>query len=221
MKISIENLNKDFVQQEVLKNLSATFYNQEINVIIGESGSGKSTLLNILALFENPDNGKVFYDDKEVTALSNKNKQTFIREKIGYIYQDIRVFDELTVYENIKLALQFSAVPKKDYKEKIKSVLKILNMSDNADKSCSVLSGGEKQRVAIGRTIACEKEILFADEPTGSLDSNNTQVIIDLLKEINANFKTTVIMITHSEQVSNQFEHQYLLKQGQLYEKNN
>lgn len=220
MKISIGHLKKQFLKQAVLTNLTATFRNNAVNVIKGESGSGKTTLLNILSLFEEADEGEIYYDDLLVSSLSNKEKQKLIREKIGYIYQDISVFDELTVYENIKLALQFSKVSKKAYDEKIREVLQLLGMTKNADKPCHVLSGGEKQRVAIGRTIATDKEIIFADEPTGALDSHNTQVIIDLFKEINAHLGTTVIMITHSQQVSEQFDYQYVLEKGKLYEKN-
>jgi ABC-type lipoprotein export system ATPase subunit len=220
MKIRISNLEKNFNNQQVLKNLNATFYDGEVNIIIGESGSGKTTLLNIIALFERPDDGEIYFDGEIVSKLSEKEKQKLIRQKIGYIYQDIRIFEELTVYENIKLALEFSSVPKSQYRNKIAEILEILKMNENSNQICSSLSGGEKQRVAIGRTVASEKLVIFADEPTGALDRENTQVVIDLLKKINRDFKTTIIMITHSDQVSGQFEHQFLLESGVLNEKN-
>lgn len=219
MEITLKNIKKEFNDRLILNDISHTFSSGEISVIVGESGSGKTTLLNIIALFAGPSSGEVFFNEKNVTLLKSSSKIKFIRKNIGYIYQDIRIFEDLTVYDNLKLGLLFSVHKFKNYSDKIFKILNLLKMDGMENQKAGLLSGGEKQRLAIGRALISGKKIILADEPTGSLDEENTVNILNLLKNINSNYGTTILIITHSELVSNFFNNTFELKNGNLDEK--
>ncbi len=218
MDVFLQNVSKSFGDKIVVDNVSHSFRSGEISLITGESGSGKSTLLNIMALFTDPDSGVVTYGNVVNTDLSKKEKLNFIRKNIGYIYQDIRIFEDLTAYDNLRVGLMFSDISKREYRHKILEMLDLLKLADRSDMRAGVLSGGEKQRLAIGRAFIANKKIILADEPTGALDKENTTNILQLIKKVNAHFQTTIVMITHSSVVSSYFENRVKLVDGQLYE---
>lgn len=219
MNIQISKLTKAFGDRVLFRDLNHSFVPNQVNVILGESGSGKTTLLNIIGLFENADAGQVLYDDVIVSGKSNRETRKIIRATTGYIYQDIRLFDNLSVRENIELALRFSNVNKSNWRSYTDSLLERLNLASFASKPAKLLSGGEKQRIAIARTVVSDKQLILADEPTGALDKENSKRIIDLLRDIVIDSGRTVIMVTHSQLVADAFENKIWLQEGQLLNK--
>lgn len=216
MRIQISDLSKSFGDRILFQDLSHSFMPNQVNVILGESGSGKTTLLNIIGLFEHADSGHVYYDGLRVNEKSNRETRKIIRSTTGYIYQDIRLFEDLTVRENIELALRFSSVPRSLWRGRVDELLERLNLKGFATTPANVLSGGEKQRIAIARTVAADKRLILADEPTGALDEENAKIIVELLKDITESGGRTVIMVTHSQIVANAFECKFWLREGRL-----
>ena len=219
MLVEVKNLAKSFGDRELFSELNFTFKPAEVNVILGESGSGKSTLLNIIGLFEDADDGEVLYDGNVVSSLPTAQRRKVIRETTGYIYQDIRLFEELSVVENIRLALRFSAEPRRDWNARSHELLARLGMEELTDKPAKLLSGGEKQRIAIARALAANKKLILADEPTGALDELNSKVSIDLLQEACDQDRCTIVLVTHSQLVAHSFSNRRWLEHGQLLDR--
>ncbi|KFI45682.1 putative ABC transport system ATP-binding protein [Bifidobacterium bohemicum] len=216
MKVSIKELDKSFGQRVLFTDLDYTFAEGEVNVILGESGSGKTTLLNILSLYEPPDSGSVFYDGQIVSGLSSAKTRHIIRNNVGYVYQDIRLFDDLSVNDNLRLALHFSSLPRRKWQVSIDALLERFGLLQCRNSIAAELSGGEKQRIAIARAVVSGKNLLLADEPTGALDEENAYKVINLMKDISHNDGCTVIMVTHSMMVANEFSKICWLRQGVL-----
>lgn len=193
--IRLENISKVYNTKKIFENFNLTVEKGEFLGIKGESGKGKSTLLNIIGLLETCD-GRVIMDGKEINYKNTKEIQSLLRNKIGYLFQNFALIDDLNVYENLKIIL------KKDEKKNGKAVilqeLKKVGMEDALNKKVYQLSGGEQQRIAIVRLILHKSEIILADEPTGSLDIKNAKIVMDLLKEFHKQGKT-VIMVSHDE----------------------
>lgn len=191
----LENISKVYNTKKIFENFNLTVEKGEFLGIKGESGKGKSTLLNIIGLLETCD-GRVIMDGKEINYKNTKEIQSLLRNKIGYLFQNFALIDDLNVYENLKIVL------KKDEKKNGKAVilqeLKKVGMEDALNKKVYQLSGGEQQRIAIVRLILHKSEIILADEPTGSLDIKNAKIVMDLLKEFHKQGKT-VIMVSHDE----------------------
>ena len=158
MRVSVDSLSKSFGNRLLFEDLRQEFVPDEVNVILGESGSGKTTLLNIIGLFEPADAGIVSYDGSQVSGLSKSRTRKLIRSHVAYIYQDIRIFEDLTVRENLKLALRFSSVPKSNHESIIDSILTRVGLDGFQLRISKELSGGEKQRVAIARALISGKK---------------------------------------------------------------
>ena len=218
MRIDVKGLTKSFGSRHLFSNLNCSFKPGQVNVILGESGSGKTTLLNILALFEQPDAGKVLYDGREVTNLKKSELRKLIRITVGYIYQDIRLFENLSVYENLFLAMKFTELERSQRRKTADELLEKVGLKDYGNKTAGTLSGGEKQRVAIARALAGGKKLLFADEPTGALDEENAMRITELLNDVAQKNGCTIIMVTHSLTVAGRFSSRFRMTGGQLME---
>ena len=169
----------------------------EIIAIVGESGSGKSTLLNVVGALDNPTSGKVLIDGKDIFSMPEKKLTVFRRQNIGFIFQSFNLIPELNVEQNITFPLLLD-YQKPDQKY-VEELLEILGLKGRRKHLPSELSGGQQQRVAIGRALAARPAIIMADEPTGNLDSKNSQEVITLLKSMSAKYKQTILMITHNE----------------------
>ena len=169
----------------------------EFIAIVGESGSGKSTLLNVVGALDNPTSGKVLIDGKDIFSMPEKKLTVFRRQNIGFIFQSFNLIPELNVEQNITFPLLLNYQrPDQKYVEEL---LEILGLKERRKHLPSQLSGGQQQRVAIGRALAGRPAIIMADEPTGNLDSKNSQEVITLLKSMSAKYRQTILMITHNE----------------------
>ncbi len=194
--IKVSNIDKSFGQQKVLDNVSFVISEGDFVVLMGESGSGKSTLINILSLLDTNESGKYTLFGNDVTTLSITQRSQLRREKFNIIFQKYNLFEELTIYENLKMYLDLCELKCTDVENTILQITQSLGLSNHLHKKVFVLSQGEKQRVAIARSMLSKKEIIIADEPTASVDEVNRDIMIDLLKDQNKK-GSTVIVATH------------------------
>ena len=202
MKIlEVQNLCKTYGKGEArvqaLDHVSFSVGKGEFIAIVGESGSGKSTLLNVVGALDNPTSGKVLIDGKDIFSMPEKKLTVFRRQNIGFIFQSFNLIPELNVEQNITFPLLLD-YQKPDQKY-VEELLGILGLKERRKHLPSQLSGGQQQRVAIGRALAARPAIIMADEPTGNLDSKNSQEVITLLKSMSAKYRQTILMITHNE----------------------
>lgn len=183
-----------------LKDVNFSVPKGEFVAVVGESGSGKSTLLNMIGALDTPTTGKIFIDGNDILSMNDEAMTVFRRRNIGFIFQSFNLIPELTVEQNIIFpTLLDYQKPDKAYLDEL---LKILNLSERRNHLPSQLSGGQQQRVAIGRALFTRPSLILADEPTGNLDSQNTNEVIALLKETSKKYEQTIIMITHSRSVA-------------------
>jgi putative ABC transport system ATP-binding protein len=183
---------------KALDGLFLHIFEGELVAIMGKSGSGKSTLLNLLAALAPQTEGEIVVDNMELSALSDKQKAEYRRNTVGTIHQSFALIEQYTVLENILLALTFNKAKKSEKRKRIIEELNKLNIGHLLNKKVSKLSGGEKQRVAIVRALINDPKIILCDEPTGSLDSQNAKQVLEILKDINKNGKT-IVLVTHDE----------------------
>lgn len=199
--LEVQNLCKTYGKGEAevraLDNVSFSVGKGEFIAIVGESGSGKSTLLNVVGALDNPASGKVLIDGKDIFSMPEKKLTVFRRQNIGFIFQSFNLIPELNVEQNITFPLLLD-YQKPDQKY-VEELLEILGLKERRKHLPSELSGGQQQRVAIGRALAARPAIIMADEPTGNLDSKNSQEVITLLKSMSAKYRQTILMITHNE----------------------
>ncbi len=199
--LEVQNLCKTYGKGEAevraLDHVSFSVGKGEFIAIVGESGSGKSTLLNVVGALDNPTSGKVLIDGKDIFSMPEKKLTVFRRQNIGFIFQSFNLIPELNVEQNITFPLLLD-YQKPDQKY-VEELLEILGLKERRKHLPSELSGGQQQRVAIGRALAARPAIIMADEPTGNLDSRNSQEVITLLKSMSAKYRQTILMITHNE----------------------
>ncbi len=217
--IKIKNMNKVFradqVETTALQDIHLSIEQGEFVAIMGPSGCGKSTLLNILGLLDIPTSGDYYFDNQNVARYSESALANIRKNKVGFIFQSFNLIDELTVYENIEIALIYNQIPAKIRKEKIDQVMQKLEISHRAKHFPHQLSGGQQQRVAIARALVANPSLLLADEPTGNLDSVRGQEIMQILQQLNAE-GTSIIMVTHSQEHANYARRQIHLFDGKL-----
>ena len=199
--IRTKNLTKIFRTEEVettaLNNVDLEVKNGEMVAVMGPSGCGKSTLLNIIGLLDNPSNGEFYFNDTEVSKMSERNRTNLRKGNIGFVFQSFNLIDELTVYENVELPLLYMKVSASDRKKKVETVLERMKIIHRKKHFPQQLSGGQQQRVAIARAVVASPKLILADEPTGNLDSANGEEVMNLLTELNKD-GTTIVMVTHS-----------------------
>ena len=185
------------VETHALVNVSLEVKKGEFVAVMGPSGCGKSTLLNILGLLDRPTNGQYILDGKDMSALTEKERNVFRRGMLGFVFQSFNLIDELTVEENIELPLLYMKVPAAERKRRITDAMARMGITHRAKHFPSQLSGGQQQRVAIARAVVMQPKIILADEPTGNLDSKNGLEVMGLLRELHRE-GTTIVMVTHS-----------------------
>ena len=200
--IRTENLTRIFRMEEVetiaLNGVNIEVEDGEFIAIMGPSGCGKSTLLNILGLLDSPTEGKYWLDNEEVGHLKERERTAYRKGRIGFVFQNFNLIDELTVEENVDLQLKYLGVGKAERKERVLEILRKVKLSHRAKHYPHQLSGGQQQRVAIARAVVGKPSIILADEPTGNLDSKNGMEVMQLLSELNEE-GTTIVMVTHSK----------------------
>jgi len=204
--IEIEKLNKSFTEgitsRHVLRDLDLGIDEGELVILLGRSGSGKSTLLNLLSGIDVPDRGKIILDSTELTSLKEPYRTIFRRENVGFVFQFFNLIPTLTVLENLNLVLELTNKQGKEWLERAKYLLDEVGLSDRSNSYPDVLSGGEQQRVAIARALVHDPKIILADEPTGNLDYQTADKIVELLDNLVKKTGKTMIMATHSRDLS-------------------
>ena len=215
--LSAKNISKTFNEKRVLEKINIEIRKAEIVAISGASGAGKTTLLNILSTLDRPDennSSSLFIDNHEVFDLKKNDLANFRNQKIGFVFQFHELIPELNVIENICLPGWI----KKDIDVKIKAkkLLEYFGLQDFADKKPLTLSGGEKQRVAIARSLINNPKIIFADEPTGNLDSKNSKILFDLFFKLRDDYDCSVVIVTHDENSANKCDRKLLIVDGKI-----
>lgn len=198
----------------VLDGVSLSIAKGEFVVITGDSGSGKTTLLSLLSGLDDPSGGKVFVNDSDITVM-NENELALLRNRtFGFVFQSFHLIPSLTALENVMFPAELAQDP--EAHSKSLDLLKQLGVSHCRDRFPYQLSGGEKQRVAIGRALINEPDILFADEPTGNLDAQNSRGIVALLESAHRSRAMTLVMVTHNEAIAQRADRRFIIKEGRL-----
>ena len=200
--IKITNLQKYYRTEEVetvaLNNLNIHVKEGEFVAVMGPSGCGKSTLLNIIGLLDDLDEGSYLFNEIEVAKFKERGRSDLRKHNIGFVFQSFNLIDELTVFENVELPLVYTNVPAAERKKRVEEVLEKVQIMHRRNHFPQQLSGGQQQRVAVARAVVNNPKLILADEPTGNLDSNNGNEVMQLLTELNE-AGTTIVMVTHSE----------------------
>ncbi|UNK17427.1 ABC transporter ATP-binding protein [Paenibacillus sp. N3/727] len=204
-------------KQEVLKGIDISVEKGEFVSIMGASGSGKTTLLNVLSSIDKVSQGTIKIEGKEFTGMKEKQLAEFRKHHLGFIFQEYNLLDTLTVKENVLLPLSIKNVSKKDADQKFKTVATELGIFELKDKYPNEISGGQKQRTSAARAFIHEPSIIFADEPTGALDSKSASDLLNKLSQLNQKLAATIIMVTHDPVAASYCSRVVFIKDGQIY----
>lgn len=217
--LTVKNLHKEIINNNVktsiLNNINLTVNERDYVAIMGASGSGKSTLLGIISGIDNLTSGSVFIGKTDISKLSDSRLTEFRNQNIGIVFQSFNLIPALTARENIEIPLYFYRSPV-DIDKIVNELLDIIGLSNKADALPAQLSGGEQQRIAIARALAAKPMILFADEPTGALDSKNGQKIMDIFELFRQKYGMTIVMVTHDKSVADRADRILYMKDGSL-----
>lgn len=216
--LKAQNLCKTYGKGEAkvdaLKNVSFALNKGEFAAVVGESGSGKSTLLNCIGALDTPTSGSVLMDGQNLFSMKEEKRTIFRRRNIGFIFQSFQLVSELNVEQNIMFPLLL------DYRKpdpaEVREILDLLGLTDRSHHLPSQLSGGQQQRVAIGRALITKPKLILADEPTGNLDSKNSQDVIDLLTQASRHYQQTILMITHNKNLTASVDRVFRVTDGVL-----
>lgn len=200
--ISLSNISKSYGNLQVLRNISLDIRPGEVMAIVGPSGAGKTTLLQIAGTLDAPDSGTVKYDGTELTSLPDRKLSAFRNRNIGFIFQFHQLLPEFSVVENVMLPALIGHSGKREARRKAEELLEKLGLGDRLNHKPSQLSGGEKQRAAIARALINSPAVVFADEPTGSLDSANRDDIMALIRNLSCELGQTFVIVTHDDTVA-------------------
>jgi len=218
--VTLTDISKEFnqgqsVKTQALKGISMTIKQGEFVSISGPSGCGKSTLLSILGLLDTPSSGQYQLTDIDTQGLKVDQRSHIRNRHVGYVFQSFNLIDSLTVFENIALPLEHRRTPKAEIESAVMKYLTAVNLANKVHHKPNQLSGGQQQRVAIARALVGEPDLLLVDEPTGNLDSENGDEVMLLLKKLNSQ-GTTIVMVTHDERYSHMAQRQIRLLDGQI-----
>lgn len=220
--ISIKNVSKNYINKNIevnaLKGINVDIEEKKVTAIIGRSGSGKSTLLNIIGALDTPSFGEIYFEDRNISNLSQKELLQFRNSKIGYIFQSFYLESNLTVLTNIVIPLMIKGIDKKEREAKALELMDRFGLTGKEKQKVSELSGGERQRVCICRALISNPDVILADEPTGNLDFENGQIVLQILKEIALSGKI-VVLVTHNLDDAKMFADRIIkLSDGQIVE---
>lgn len=221
--LRLENINKTYGvntknPNQVLFDMNLSIDEHSFNSIIGQSGSGKSTLLNIIGTLDTPTSGKVYLNGKDMSAFKKDELADFRNQTIGFIFQFHYLLPEFSALENVLMPFQISKQPvTEEIQNRAEELLDLVGLKDFMHQLASNLSGGQQQRVAIARSLINNPRIVLADEPTGNLDSESTEKVYQLLREINKKYETTFIIITHDRHIAEKTDRIIEVKDGRIY----
>jgi lipoprotein-releasing system ATP-binding protein len=216
------NLIKSFqtekkVKLEILKSVSLEIEPEKISVIIGASGAGKSTLLHLLGGLDRPDSGDVYFNGNNIFTLSEDKLAKFRNRNIGFVFQFHHLLPEFTALENTAIPQMINGVSLAKASAKAKEILEVVGLSERLNHKPAELSGGEQQRVAVARALVNDPSIIFADEPTGNLDSANSESIHELIAELRDKFRKTFVIVTHNAALVNLADKVFEIKDGRIF----
>jgi putative ABC transport system ATP-binding protein len=218
--VSVKQLTKTLGNIKVIDNVSFNIEEGEFLAIQGPSGSGKTTLLGLLAGLENADDGNIVVADKELTSMAEDELAIFRRYNVGFVFQSFNLIPTLNVVENIALPLFPEHISRKDMFERARKVAGDVGLTERLDHYPNELSGGEQQRVAVARSLINQPKIIFADEPTGNLDSKTGQMIIELLRKLNSERRQTMVLVTHDDRIANESDRIIRILDGRIAREN-
>ncbi|WP_128100528.1 ABC transporter ATP-binding protein [Paenibacillus sp. DCT19] len=220
--LRVEHLSHSFRNAQgsvpVLQDINLTIGKGKMVALLGSSGSGKSTLLNLMAGLMKPDQGKILIADQDIVRFSENRLAEFRRSHIGFIFQSYELLSNLTIRENVELPLVFMGVSPSKRKVKALQLLEQVGLGEKVNLFPSQLSGGQQQRVSIARSLITEPSVIFADEPTGNLDTETEEEIIAILQKLNREMNTTFVIVTHEAEVAEQMQVVLTLHKGVLVE---
>jgi putative ABC transport system ATP-binding protein len=219
--IEVKNLYKIYKVGETkvyaLGGVDFTMYRGEFCAIVGPSGSGKSTLLNMLAGLEKPSKGEIVIDKVHIEKMKENELVAFRRKRVGFIFQSYNLLKTLNAVENVALPLSFRGMPRKKRNEIARKYLKLVGLEKQMDHMANAMSGGQQQRVGIARALAVKPRIIFADEPTGNLDSKTTMEILKLMRKIVREQEQTLVMVTHDNHLASYADRQFHIVDGKIF----
>jgi putative ABC transport system ATP-binding protein len=216
--LRIENVTRDFKRQSeiihAVRGVNMDIKKGTFNILCGRSGSGKTTLLNMIATVDPPTSGKIFFEDKEVTAMSSNERDNMRRQKIGIIFQNTALIAQMSALENVEFALSVSGIKPGQRRTQAIEWLEMMGIKERRNHMPAEMSGGEQARVAIGRALAHEPVLLLADEPTSELDTRTSFVVIDMFRKLVDERNLTIVMTTHDVNIMDAADHIYTMEDG-------
>ena len=216
--IEIRNIKKSFGNLEVLKGIDLDIEQGKIVSIVGPSGAGKTTLLQIMGTLDKPDQGSVIIDGVDVMKLSDARRSTFRNRHMGFVFQFHQLLPEFTALENVMMPALIGGTSRREAKKRAEELLAFMGLSERASHKPNELSGGEKQRVAVARALVNKPDVVFADEPSGSLDSHNKEELHRLFFDLRDRMGQTFVIVTHDEQLADLADRKICMQDGQIVE---